>query len=623
MVCGEEQLTYGDLNERANRVAHTIRHIYRLLYNMEMAPDTPIGIYINQGPNMLVGLLGILKAGGAYMPLDPAYPESRLQGMMEDARSPLVVTEQALVEQLLFLNEYDYGVISLDGGWKEIAKYSAENPVSISGPRSLAYVIYTSGSTGKPKGVMVEHYSVINLVRNQNYIRVSPSDCFAQTASISFDAATYEIWGALLNGARIAIIDRDELLLSERLAAAQRKYGVTNMFFTTAVLNLLAEGEAEALLGLRVAIFGGEEANAAKVRHILSRKSDKLTLIHAYGPTECTTYSTCCILSNEYRDAQVMPIGVALARMYAYVLDDQLQPVPDGTNGELYIGGDGVARGYLNRPELTAERFIENPFVTEEQRALGKNLRLYKTGDVVKRLGSGEIVYIGRTDHQIKIRGFRVELGEIEATLRAHRDVRDCVVTSYGDDHQKRLVAYVICARKGRLDLQDLRAHLAGLLPAYMVPSFFMEMESFPLNPNGKINRRALPAPFAARMEADGPLPERESDRLKPTGPSSELERAVLDIVTAALNVRHMGIDESIFHYGAHSLIIAQICASVRSRLRVALELKEAFTYPTVAGMTRLISERRTAAAERRWPSRRPRATSRFLSRISRSKSGS
>lgn len=433
VVCGEEQLTYGDLNERSNRVAHTIRHIYRLLYNMEMAPDTPIGIYVDQGPNMLVGLLGILKAGGAYMPLDPAYPESRLQGMMEDARSPLVVTEQALVEQLLFLNEYDYGVISLDGGWKEIAKYSAENPVSISGPRSLAYVIYTSGSTGRPKGVIVEHYSVINLVRNQNYVRISPSDCFSQTASISFDAATYEIWGALLNGARIAIIDRDELLLSERLAAAQRKYGVTNMFFTTAVLNLLAEGEAEALLGLRVAIFGGEEANAAKVRHILSRKSDKLTLINAYGPTECTTYSTCCILTNEYRDAQVMPIGVALARMYAYVLDDQLQPVPDGTNGELYIGGDGVARGYLNRPELTAERFIENPFVTEEQRALGKNLRLYKTGDVVKRLGSGEIVYIGRTDHQIKIRGFRVELGEIEATLRAHRDVRDCVVTSFGD----------------------------------------------------------------------------------------------------------------------------------------------------------------------------------------------
>ena len=278
LVWGEEHLTYGGINERANRVAHEIRHFYRLLYNLELAPDTPIGIFINQGPNMLVGLLGILKAGGAYMPLDPAYPESRLQGMMEDAQSPLVITEQALVEQLLFLNEDDYGVICLDGGWKEIAKYSAENPVSISGPRSLAYIIYTSGSTGKPKGVMVEHYSVINLVRNQNYVRVSPSDCLAQTASISFDAATCEIWGALLNGARLAIIDHSTLLSSESLAAAQRKYGVTNQFFTTAVFNLLAEGSAEGLVGLRVAVFGGEEANFAKVRNVLTRKNKELTL---------------------------------------------------------------------------------------------------------------------------------------------------------------------------------------------------------------------------------------------------------------------------------------------------------------------------------------------------------
>ncbi len=598
VVWGEEQLTYGALNEKANRVAHTIRHIYRLLNNEEMAPDTPIGIFINPGPNMLVGLLGILKAGGAYMPLDPAYPESRLQGMLEDAQSPLVITEQALVEQLLFLNEYDYGVISLDGGWEEIAKKSAENPVSVSGPRSLAYVIYTSGSTGKPKGVMVEHYSVINLVQNQNYVRISPSDCLGQAASISFDAATYEIWGALLNGARIAIIDRDEFLLSERLAAAQRKYGVTNMFFTTAVFNLLAEGEAEALLGLRVAIFGGEDANTAKVHDILSRKSDRLTLIHAYGPTECTTYSTCCTLSSEYRDAQEMPIGVPLARLYAYVLDDQLQPVPDGTSGELYIGGDGVARGYLNRQELTAERFIDNPFVTEEQRALGKNLRLYKTGDIVKRLGSGEIVYIGRTDHQIKIRGFRVELGEIEWTLRAHGNVKDCLVTTFGESHQKRLVAYVIPGEKGSLDSDGLCSHLAETLPAYMIPSFFMEMKSFPLNPNGKINREALPAPFAVETETGWPLPEGESDLQKPMGPRNELESTVLNIVTSALNVPRMGIDESIFRYGAHSLIVAQICAAVRSRLRVALEIKEAFTYPTVAGITRLISERGTPVAE-------------------------
>ncbi|MCX5880282.1 MAG: amino acid adenylation domain-containing protein, partial [Deltaproteobacteria bacterium] len=596
LVWGEEHLTYGVLNERANRVAHEIRHFYRLLYNLEMAPDTPIGIFINQGPNMLVGLLGILKAGGAYMPLDSAYPESRLRGMMEDAQSPLVITEQALVEHLLFLNEADYGVISLDTGWEAIARHSAENPVSITGPHSLAYIIYTSGSTGKPKGVMVEHHSVINLVRNQRYVEINPSDCLAQSSSVSFDAATYEIWGALLNGARLAIIDRSTLLSSENLAAVQRKYGVTNQFFTTAVFNLLTEGGAEALVRLRVALFGGEEANFTKVRNILARKGRELTLVHVYGPTECTTFSTFHILSDETLNTGVVPIGVPITRMHAYVLDENLRPVPDGSPGELYMGGDGIARGYLNRPELTAERFVKNPFATEEQRAQGKNLRLYKTGDIVKRLPSGEVVYIERRDNQIKIRGFRVELGEIEATLRMHPDIRDCVVNPYGDYHQKRLVAYIIPAQMGKLSSEELCSHLATTLPAFMIPSFFMEIESFPLNPNGKINRQALPSPFDAETAAL--TRKSKACRLEPMGPRDELERAVLDIVAAALNVQSMGIDESIFCYGAHSLIIAQICAAVRSRLRVRLEPREAFELPTVAGMTRLISERKSAPAE-------------------------
>ena len=361
---------------------------------------------------------------------------------------------------------------------------------------------------------------------------------------------------------------------------------------------MLAEGSAEGLVGLRTALFGGEEANAAKVRSVLKQKSDGLTLVHVYGPTECTTFSTFCILSDEVPDAQTVPIGVAIARMHAYVLDENLQLVPDGTPGDLYMGGEGVARGYLNRPELTAERFVMNPFATEEQKALGKNLRLYKTGDVVRRLPSGKLVYIARADHQIKIRGFRVELGEIEATLCTHPDVKDCVVTPYGDSHQKRLVAYVIPAQRGRLNGEALCHHLAKTLPPYMVPSLFMEMESFPLNPNGKINREALPAPFTAKTETAAPLRTMGSGPLEPARPRDELERAVLDIVAAALNVPTLGIDESIFFYGAHSLIVAQICAAVRSQLRVRLDPKEVFEHPTVAGMTQAISERKSAAAE-------------------------
>ncbi len=598
VVWADGQLTYGELNERANRTAHTIRQFYQTIYSKPFPPDTPIGIHIQQGPNMIVGLLAILKAGGTYMPLDPAYPESRLRLMIDDARSPLVITEQALLEHLLFLDESDYGVICLDGGWEMIAGQSAENPVSITGPHSLAFLFYTSGSTGRPKGVMGEHHSVVHLVRSQNYIEIGPSDCLAQTANLSFDAATFEIWGALLNGARVAIIDRSSLLSSDLLAAAQRQHGVTIQFFTTAVFNLLADGDAEALVGLRVALFGGEEANAAKVSHVLERRTGGMTLVHVYGPTECTTFSTFCVLSDKHRHALLMPIGEPLARMYGYVLDDKLQLVPAGETGELYMGGDGVTRGYLNRPELTAERFILNPFATAEQKAAGKNLQLYKTGDIVKRLPSGEIVYVGRADNQIKIRGFRVELGEIEATLLTHPKVKDCVVMAFGESHQKRLVAYVIPGRKGTLDTQELFAHLAKTLPAYMIPSAFVEMESFPLNPNGKVDRQALPMPFGDGTPTLERPRGREPGQAEPAAPRSDLECAIRDIVAGALNLKTLGIDESIFSYGAHSLIVAQICAAVRHNLRAMLGPKEIFDNPTIAGMTRLIADRKSTASE-------------------------
>jgi len=598
VVFGDRTLSYAELNERANRTARTIRRLHRLQYDRELVPDTPIGIYINQGPNMIVGLLAILKAGGAYLPLDPAYPESRLKGMMEDAQLPIIITEQTLVEQLLFLDDCDYGVICLDGGWDWIAEQSCENLSPIAGPRSLAYVLYTSGSTGRPKGVMVEHRSVIHLVRNQNYIEVRSSDCLAQTASISFDAATFEVWGALLTGARLAIIDRSELLSGVRLAAAQRRHGVTIEFFTTAVFNLLAEGDAEALLGLRVAIFGGEEANAVKVAQVLAHKSPGLTLCNAYGPTECTSFSTICHLSDTDSPLSVIPIGVPLARMYAYVLDEHLQPVPAEVMGELYLGGDGVARGYLNRPELTAEHFIPNPFVTDQQRALGKNLVLYKTGDFVKQSQSGQLIYLERADDQIKIRGFRVELGEIETRLQAHPDVKDCVVLPYGDYHQKRLIAYVIPMRPGGLDPRDLSVHLAAALPAFMVPSVFMEIASFPLNPNGKIDRRALPPPFVAGTETTASCLSKQCWKSTPAEPRNELECTIHDLVAAALNMPALGIDDNIFHFGAHSLIVAQICAAIRSRLRTTLDPKEVFEHPTVAGISRLVADRQAMGAD-------------------------
>ncbi|MCX6924693.1 MAG: amino acid adenylation domain-containing protein, partial [Verrucomicrobia bacterium] len=425
VVFHDETLTYRELNERANRLAHAIRHHYRQLYRSEMTADTRIGLSLARPSDLIVAMLGILKAGGAYIPLDPDYPEDRLRYIMDDANSRLIVTEQALIEKLLFLNEWEYGIISLDDGREVIAQHSADNPTPICEARSLAYVLFTSGPVGRPKGVMVEHRCIVNLARDQNFFQVTAADCVAQTASIGYDVATAEVWIPLLNGARVAILDRNTLLSPSQLGTAHRKHGVTVQFFTPAVFNLLAEGKAEGLVELKTIIFGGEEANPARVRHVLGVKKTGLTIIHAYGPTECTTLSTFLVLSAEAHipDARSIPIGGPLARTRLYVLDTTLQPVTEGTAGELFVGGDSVARGYLNHPEWTAERFVENPFATTDDRQRGKYLRLYKTGDLVRRLPGDLLEFVGRVDYQVRIRGFRIEPEEIESALATHPGV--------------------------------------------------------------------------------------------------------------------------------------------------------------------------------------------------------
>ena len=497
VVFHDETLTYRELNQRANCLAHAIRHYYRQLYGSEMTSDTRIGLCLTRHPGLIVAMLGILKAGGAYIPLDPDYPEDRLCYIMDDAKSQLIITEQALLEKLLFLNKGEYGIISLDGGWEVIAQQSTDNPIPVCEARSLACVMFTSGTTGRPKGVMVEHRCIVNLSRHQKFLQVTAADCVAQTASICFDVATAEIWIPLLNSARVAILDRNLLLSPSQLGTAHLQYGVTIQFFTTAVFNLLAEGNAEGLVELKSAIFGGEEANAARVRHVLRVKKNGLTVINAYGPTECTTLCAFLALSAETHipDARSIPIGGPLERTQLYVLDEKLQPVPEGTPGELFVSGDGVARGYLNHPEWTAERFIENPFATIADRQRGKYLRLYKTGDLVRRLPGDILEYIGRVDSQVRIRGFRVELGEIESALATHPGVKECVVTTFGEGGQKQLVAYFIPSHPDPTPAAQLRRHLAQIVPYYMVPSVFMRMEGFPLDANGKVDRRALPPP--------------------------------------------------------------------------------------------------------------------------------
>jgi amino acid adenylation domain-containing protein/non-ribosomal peptide synthase protein (TIGR01720 family) len=428
VVFEEEQLTYRELNQRANCLAHHLK-------TLGVGPEVLVGICVERSLYMVVGLLGILKAGGAYVPLDPAYPIERLAFMLEDSSVPVLLTGAQHLEKL---PPHSARVVCLDSDWSEIARHSSENPTSEVASDTLAYVIYTSGSTGKPKGVAVPHRAVNRLAINTNYINLEPLDVVAQVSNCSFDAATFEIWGALLNGARLVVITKDVALSPQDFAAQLHQQGITVLFLTTALFNQIASVVPSAFHSVQHLLFGGEAVDPRWVKEVL-KNGPPQRLLHVYGPTESTTFTSWYLIQDVPEGNTTIPIGRPIANTQVYLLDEKLQPVPVGVPGELYIGGDGLAKGYLNRPDLTDEKFIPNPWSNK----LGS--RLYKTGDKARYLSDGNIEFLGRIDNLVKIRGFRIELGEIEAALLQHPKVRDAVVIvredTYGD---KRLVAYIV-----------------------------------------------------------------------------------------------------------------------------------------------------------------------------------
>ena len=479
IVSEDQQLTYRELNNRANQLAHCLQ-------KLGVGPEVLVGICVERSIEMVVGLLGILKAGGAYVPLDPTYPKERLRFMLQDSGPQVLITQQAFVG--VFADD-TAKIISLDTDWERVAKESSENPISGATAENLAYVIYTSGSTGEPKGVAVSHRAVNRLVMNTDYVEVSPQAVIAQASNISFDAATFEIWGALLNAARMVLIDKGTLLSPQCLAAAIERYGITTLFLTTALFNQMVEQIPAALGKLRYLLFGGEAVDLQRVKELL-RKGPPRRLLHVYGPTETTTFASCYWVKAVSADATTVPIGRPIANTEIYILDANLNPAPIGVSGELYIGGPGLARGYLNRPELTAEKFIKHPFTADP------TSRLYKTGDRARYLPDSNIEFLGRLDNQVKIRGYRVELGEIEAALSQHPAVKDSVVVMRnGVSGDKRLVAYIVPQQQDRPASSELRSYLKAKLPSYMVPSAFMKLEAFLLTTNGKLDYDSLPPP--------------------------------------------------------------------------------------------------------------------------------
>src|SRR5581483_8858013 len=482
--CEGLTLTYRELNRRANQLAHHLQAV-------GIGPDEPVGIFTERSPLAVVGILGILKAGGAYLPLDTTYPKARISFMLEDANARVILTQQSLLPQL---PDHTARIICLDRDRELISKESEVDPPSRTKADNLAYIIYTSGSTGRPKGVSIPHRAVGRLVFNTNYVRLDSTDRIAQVSNISFDAATFELWGALLHGARLVLINKDIALSPVAFTEQLRECQISTMFLTTALFNLLAREVPTAFQSVKQVMFGGEAVDPQWVSEVLRRGAPE-RLLHVYGPTESTTFASWHLVKEAPEGAATIPIGRPISNTQIYLLDRHLNPVPAGVHGELYIAGDGLARGYLNRPELTAEKFIE-------WKADGESLaiRLYRTGDVARYLPDGSIEFIGRTDDQVKLRGFRIETGEIEAALSSHPAVHESVVAVHESVNRgKSLAAYYVAAQNCDSSTAELRDYLRQKLPDYMIPAAFIRLREFPLTPNGKVDRKRLPAPDEAQ----------------------------------------------------------------------------------------------------------------------------
>ncbi|HEV8580104.1 MAG TPA: amino acid adenylation domain-containing protein [Thermoanaerobaculia bacterium] len=562
VIAGEESLTYGELNRRANRLAHRLRRL-------GVGTDLPVGLCVERSCDLIVGLLGILKAGGAYVPLDPSYPAERLLLMMEDARLSVLVGSGSLLARLPI--EGARTVLLEDAA--ALAGESEENPACASLPDSLAYLLFTSGSTGRPKGVAIAHRGVVRLVRGTNFAELGPDEVFFQYAPMPFDLSTLEIWGPLLNGARLVLPPPGKLSLAE-LGGELRRHGVTFLWLTAGLFHLMVDEQLDSLRGVRQLIAGGDVLSVPHVERTLAALDG--VVINGYGPTENATFTSCHSMRSGEAFAASVPIGRPVAGTRVVVVDPDLQPVPQGVPGELLTGGHGLARGYFGRPDLTAERFIPDPF------SLQPGDRLYRTGDLARWLADGTLEFLGRLDQQVKIRGFRIEPGEIEAALGEHPGVRECVVVPRAVAGDKQLVAYVVPAGGPPVEPTGLRAFLRDRLPEHMIPSAFVLLPALPLTPNAKIDRAALPAPEAHYA---GTSDERFAV------PRTPVETVVAELWAEVLGLPAVGLHDNFFALGGHSLKATQLVSKLRQVFRVELPLRALLRQPTVAGLGEALLE--------------------------------
>ena len=562
LVVEDRIFAYRELNERANRLA-------RYLKQVGIGPEIIVGLFMERSLEMVVGIYGILKAGGAYMPLDPDYPAERIEFMIEDTNATVILTQQHLIDQLPQVNAQ---FICIDSEWNEICRQSDSNFESNVKANNAAYVIFTSGSTGRPKGAVNEHRGIVNrLLWMQEEYRLDATDRVIQKTPYSFDVSVWEFFWPLLNGATLVVArpggHRDSAYLINTIV----KNNITTIHFVPSMLQIFLEDRnVSSCTCLKRVICSGEA-----LPYMLQERFFKLLdaeLHNLYGPTEAAvdvTYWAC----RRDSDMHLVPIGRPVANTQMYILDRQMRLVPIGIPGELYIGGVQVGRGYMNRPELTAEKFLPDPF-SERPGA-----RLYKTGDLCRYLPDGNIEYIGRTDFQIKIRGLRIELGEIEYVIGQHPDVREAVVIAYGEGGDKRLAAYIILKDDRELNVDGLRSHLKEKLAEYMVPSSFIRMDGFPLTSSGKVDRRALPAPVAKRQTG-----------IDFVAPQSDIEKTIAAIWKDILKLEKIGVNDNFFDLGGHSLLLLRVMNRLQQLFGRPLTVVDMFQRPTIHALTMFLT---------------------------------
>jgi amino acid adenylation domain-containing protein len=558
---------------------------------------------------MVISMLAVLKAGCAYVPLDSTYPADRLRFMISDTDLAAIVTDKSNEKKLSSSTQL-VSVEEVFGGEPEAAM-DLEPAVGLEQSRtaeSTAYIMYTSGSTGTPKGVEVPHRAIVRLVRSATYVDFGPAEVFAQISNSSFDAITFEVWGALLNGARLVILPTAVVLSPEAFADAIQKYRLTAMFLTSSLFNLIAARCPSAFHTVRHLLVGGDAVDPRWARQVLETAPPR-RLINGYGPTECTTFSVTHEIRDVAEGARSVPIGRPLSNSQAFVLDWNMQPVPAGVSGELYLGGDGLAKGYWNRPEITAERFVNSPFDPTG------GARLYKTGDLARYQANGVIECLGRTDHQVKIRGFRIELGEIETVLRRHPGVADCAVLAEQDaSGAKSLRAYVAAVRGTSPSREEIRRFLGERLPEFMLPASFAFVDELPFSPNGKVDRAKLRLSYR----------DLESETPQAALPTTAAQLLVAGAWKKVLGLNGFGVDDNFFDIGGNSLLLAAVECELRPNFATPFTITDLFEHPTVRALAARLtdaSKERSLVPEAQERARRQKAAVSGLRKLARARS--